>query len=94
MFNLDFCHKNDFIFMKNNTFFESRKQTHDNANINHNEDFKKLRTLSPRTMLFTTNKLPEVKYDNNLNCIKDIADELQSKQPKFNKSISKFKSFG
>lgn len=54
---------------------------------------KKGRSLSPRSLLYTNKKLPDIKNFNNYATIKDIADEVDHEQ-NFVRRISKFKSFG
>lgn len=55
--------------------------------------YKKGRSLSPRSLLYTSNKLPDIKNFNNYATIKDIADDVDHEQH-YIRRISKFKSFG
>lgn len=56
--------------------------------------YKKGRSLSPRSLLYTTNKLPELRMFKNFEIIKDIAADEVDQEQQFVRRISKFKSFG
>lgn len=59
-----------------------------------NASYKKGRSLSPRSLLYTTNKLPELRLFKNYEIIKDIAADEMDQEHQFVRRISKFKSFG
>lgn len=77
----------------NNTFVVSKMFSFVGNEDESNQCYKKGRSLSPRSLLYTSKKLPDIKNFNNYATIKDIADDVDHEQH-FVKRISKFKSFG
>lgn len=77
--------------VNNNTFACTRISNETKATSDYT--FQKGNSMNPRTLLFTTSKLPDIKVLKNFNNIKDIADE-EIGQTLILGRISKFKSFG